>query len=107
MRAGKLRRRVQLQKRVASTDAEGSPQENWSAFATVWAAVEPLNAREYLLAAQAGVQVTHQVTVRYRSDVTHNHRVVEGTRVLDVRTVIHRQERLRELDLLCVELQPT
>ena len=88
MRAGKLRRRLQVQQRTSGTNTEGRPQENWPTLFSVWAAVEPLSAPELLLAAQAGVEITHQVTTRYQAALAgptaHDLRFVEGSRVLEV-----------------------
>lgn len=111
IRAGHLRRRVQIQRRVSSTDAEGSPQESWTAIGSGWAAVEPLTAQELLVAAQAGVRVTHSITMRYRSDLAvptaHDLRIVEGGRVLEVTAQpIDTEERHRELQFQCRELLP-
>jgi SPP1 family predicted phage head-tail adaptor len=110
MRAGNLRRRLQLQRRVASTDAEGRPQENWVPISGIWAAVSPLTAAEQLVAEQAGVQITHQVTTRYRTDLAaptgHNLRLVEGSRVLEiVSQPIDVDERHRELQIQARELE--
>lgn len=112
VRAGHLRRRVQLQRRVTSTDAEGSPQESWTTVGSAWVAIEPLTAQERLIAAQAGVQVTHNVTTRYRSDLVgptaHDMRLVEGSRVLEVtEQPMDAEERHRELQFQCRELLPT
>lgn len=117
MRIGELRRRLQLQSRQTSVDAEGRPQELWGTIANVYASVEPLLATELLLAQQAGVTVSHQVTLRYRADLAavpqpggiqagHNLRLVEGSRAFDVKAVIHVEEERHWLRLLCSELEP-
>jgi len=112
MRAGRLQWRVQLQRHAPTTDAEGSPADDWATFATVWADVQPLTARELLEAAQAEGQISHQVTIRYRRDVTHNTRLLfnagdgAGSRVLDVVAApIDVGMNHRELQLLCQERQ--
>lgn len=117
MRIGELRRRLQLQSRQTSLDAEGRPQELWGNVANVWANVRPLTASELLLAQQAGVQVSHEVTVRYRSDLAavpqpggvqagHDLRLVDAGRVLEIHGLVHVQEERRSLRLLCTELEP-
>ena len=111
MRGGALRRRVQVQRRISSQDAEGGPQENWTPLMSVWASVEPLSGQELLLAAQAGVQVTHQVTTRYQQALAgptaHDLRIVEGSRVLEVKSQpIDESERHRSLVFQCEELVP-
>jgi SPP1 family predicted phage head-tail adaptor len=97
---------------VGSPDAEGSPQENWTTISSIWAQVQPLAAPEQLVAAQAGVLVTHIVTTRYRSELVaptgHDLRLVEGARVLElVSQPIDLEERHRELQVQAREILPT
>lgn len=104
-----LRSRIQVQRRTSSTDAEGSPQEGWSALFSVFAAVRPFSAREFLMAAQAGVQISHEVIVRYQAalagSTAHNLRFIEGARVLEVVSQpIDTEERHVELRFQCLEL---
>ena len=109
MRAGKLFRRLQLQRRTSTVDGEGRPQEDWASIGNIWAQVQPLTSRELLMAAQAGVEVTHLVITRYRTDLVtptaHNLRFVEASRMLDVVSEpVDIGERHRELQIECKEL---
>lgn len=115
--AGQLRKRVVLQRRVPSTDSEGSSKESWTAIQPIWAQVSPAGAIERQQAAQAEVQATHQVTIRWRPDVArvawtsstssgHDMRLLlDGGRVLDIQTVSDPDERHQQLNLLCLEHQ--
>jgi SPP1 family predicted phage head-tail adaptor len=114
MQAGQLRKRVVLEKRVPTSDAEGSPIENWVAVGTIWAQVTPAGGTEQLQAAQEEARITHQVTLRYRADLDpsvigaaalHNLRLALGSRILDVKDGTSPDERHIELDLNCVERQ--
>lgn len=111
MRAGKLQWRIQLQNRTPTLDSEGTPQDGWTTVGTIWADVQPLGTLELLQAAQAELQVTHQVNIRYRRDVGHNSRFLfdagdgAGNRVLDVQSVVDVGMNHRELQLLCQERQ--
>jgi SPP1 family predicted phage head-tail adaptor len=105
MRAGTLNRRVQLQRPVTDVDAEGRTGDVWTAVATVWATVEPLQGREALLAAQAQTTLTHRVRIRYRTGVTARMRLVYGARIFDIQSVIDTGEARRELVLDCQELE--
>ena len=77
LRAGKLNKRVTLQRPrdADERDTHGQPVDDWPDVATVWAAVEPLSAGESQRAQQAGADLTHRVTIRYRADVLSNWRV--------------------------------
>lgn len=117
VRIGQLARPLQLQARQTSTDAEGRPQENWVTIAPLWAQVQPLTASEHLLAAQAGLTVSHEITVYWQPTLGnaplaggvqggHDLRLMEGKRVYEIISVLPVQDGRRFLRMLCTELQP-
>lgn len=78
MRAGDLRHRIEIQHQVTPRDPVtlefGEPE--WQVFATVWAQVAPLSARDFI-AAQAGqAQATGRMVIRYRSGVLPTMRIL-------------------------------
>lgn len=103
VKAGRLRHRVTLQSAADTADGGGGFTTTWSDVATVWAAIEPLAARERLFAQQLENPVTHRVTIRYRAGVTATMRLKFGARVFNIRGVINAGERDRTLELLCEE----
>jgi SPP1 family predicted phage head-tail adaptor len=105
MRAGTLRHLVDLQSPSVAQNAYGEPIESWTTYASVWAAIQPLSARETAQAPQATPIATHVVMLRYLSTVTAGHRLKFGTRYLNVESVINTDERNRELQLQCKEVQ--
>lgn len=105
MRSGALRRRVLLQRRVLSYDALGQPTDEWVDLGHVWAAVEPLSARDVWAAQVAGAVATHRVRMRHRSGVLPVDRVRLRDRVLEVRgPATDVGERGLELVLTCEEV---
>jgi len=105
MNIGKLRHRVTIQKVTVTQDADtGEVSETWSTLGQVWAEVAPLSGRELFAAQQVEAQVSHQVTTRYRGDVTPNMRISHNSRTLNIESVINPGERNRELQLLCTEV---
>ena len=103
MQAGKLRHRVTIQDKTVARDAYNGEVITWTTVTTVWAAVEPLNGREFLEAQRDGAQVTTRIRIRDRS-VTPEMRVVFGSHVYDVESVIAVEERGAEVVLMCKEL---
>ncbi|MEW5248912.1 phage head closure protein [Microbulbifer discodermiae] len=101
---GALRHRVILQKRTLSSSATGSKQEVWIDLAPVWAEVKPHAARELAAADSRYQETSHQVTIRYRAGITSKMRLLFGTRVLQVETIINAMEQNRWLHLLCKEI---
>lgn len=81
---GKLRHRVSLQSAVDAADSFGQPIRTWSTYATVWAQVVPTSGDESPLANQLHGSTTHKVTIRHRTGVDVGHRILFGTRVLNI-----------------------
>lgn len=103
MRAGQLRHRVELQRRKEGTDDFGEPTDEWETYATVWAAVRPLQGRDRWAAQQVNAEVTHEVEIRHRSDVKAEHRIKHGDRVLRIEAPFDPDERGARLMMPCSE----
>jgi len=104
MRIGPLRERVTIQSGSTADDSMGGGPESWSAIATdptVWAGVRPIRGDERLAALQLQAAVTHEVTIRYRTDVTPQHRLLWGAAPLNIRAVLH--DARRQFTTLMVE----
>jgi SPP1 family predicted phage head-tail adaptor len=109
MRIGRLRHRVTLQRRTGAANAFNEPTDTWTDIATVSAGVEPISGREYFAAQQVQSEVSHRVTIRYLAGVNPKDRIVwtdpatDVARYFDIRAVLDRDERHREMQLMCVE----
>jgi SPP1 family predicted phage head-tail adaptor len=66
--------------------------------------VEPLQGRELWTAKQVVAEVTHRIRFRHLSGVVPTQRVVFGSRTFEILSVINPEERNRELELLCKEV---
>jgi SPP1 family predicted phage head-tail adaptor len=103
MDAGRLDKRVKIQAQTTTRNAIGEPVKTWTDVATVWAAIEPFQGREFWAQQQIQSELTHRVRIRFRAGVTAAHRVLYGSRVFAIRSVLSPQERREELQLMCVE----
>lgn len=106
MKAGRLRHRVELQSATETADSYGEPTFTWSTYAHRWASVEPLQGRELFTAQQVNPEVNIRVRLRHDevlADLTPKHRLVFGSRTLEIDSVIRPDERGREVQLLCKE----
>ena len=103
MDAGKLNRRVTIEAPGTAQDSVGQLVQTWSTVAEVWAAIRPLAGRELMLAKSVEAEITHTVTIRYRSGITTGHRLLFGARVFNITAVIDRAEAGRYLELSCTE----
>lgn len=87
--AGRLRHRVSLQAKVATRDPDtGAPLVTWQELAKVWAAIEPLSAREFIAAQATRSEVTARIVIRYRGDVVATMRAVHGARIYNIAGVL-------------------
>jgi len=107
MNPGKLRHRVTIQQFAEVLDGYGTPtgSSDWQDVATVWASVEPLSGREYLLAENVNTEAKIRVKMRYRKGVTTGMRIKYGERMLDIQSVADIEERHREMELMCIEVK--
>ena len=101
MRAGTLDQRIELQELVSGFDDYGQPINEWQTVLSAWAAVEPLQGREYLAAMQTTSETTIRVRLRYRPGVKAAMRVKHGTKLYGIQSVIDVKSTGRELVLMC------
>lgn len=106
MRIGPMRKRVAIQTATRPRDDYGEPIPSWSTDATVWASIEPLNGRELVSAQQQHAETTHRVRMRFQpgTTVTAQKRLLFGSRIFEIISVINHKEKKRMLELLCKEI---
>jgi len=105
MSSGRRNHRVLLQSRGTTQNSVGQIlPEVWTTTATVWASISPLAGREYLNASGERAEVSHRIFIRYGPTVAPKDRVLFGSRVFDIISVINIRERNRELELMCTEV---
>jgi len=104
MDAGELRERVTV---LAPTETRSRMGEVVLAydttFATVWASVDGVSAREYLLSGQQQVDISHRVRMRYLAGLTQSMRILWLGRTLEIISVLERENRTIH-ELICQEV---
>ncbi len=80
-------------------DANGEMVPGWPTFATVWAEVEDISGREYVVAGSTQNSVTTTMTIRYRAGVIQNMRVMMGAVPYNIEAVLGQDKK--ELLLMC------
>jgi len=103
LNAGDINQRVIVQAATESRGATGEVTKTWTTALTVWASIRPLSGRELLQAQQVQADVTHRVRMRHNTTVTTSHRLLFGTRILEINSVIDPFEAGEELELMCKE----
>lgn len=102
--AGRRNKLITIQKPTVTSTTGGEPVETWSTLAKVWAAVEPLNAREAFNARQVQAVTTHKIAILYRSDVTPAMRATWNSRTFKFESIINRDEADRETIIMAFEV---
>jgi len=100
--AGKMWTRVTIQQPSPTANEVGEPVLTWSTFATVWADVQPLSARETERYAEAIGFMSHKVRIRYLNGLTSAMRIVYRNRVLEIGQITE-QDRLWHQEIVCTE----
>lgn len=89
MQAGNLRQRITIQALTAVQDAgTGIVTPTWSTFATTWADVQPLSAREFVAAANTQSAMVARIVIRYRPGVLPSMRILHGTHTYNIEGVL-------------------
>lgn len=102
MNAGPLNQRVTIERFTTTTDPDyGTVIETWTTLAEVWAAVEPLNGREYFTATMALSEVTTRIRLRYRPGLTVLDRIAHAGVRHNIQAIINPRSANRELVLMC------
>lgn len=86
--SGKLRHRVSIERIVRTQDEDtGAITETWTEVAKVWAAIEPLSAREFVQSAAGQSEVTARITIRTR-EILATDRIAHRGVVYNIRGVL-------------------
>jgi SPP1 family predicted phage head-tail adaptor len=103
---GELRHRLVIEAPVETPDGAGGVSRAWSALATVWAAIEPVDVNERVVADRDIGVLTHKITLRHRDDLDLNHRFRLGGRTFAIRAWRDPDERGEFLECLVAEERP-
>lgn len=79
----------------------GAPDEAWAALYTVWASIEPLRGKEFIESQAVNSSVAVRIRMRYREGITAAMRVLHGSVVYSIESVIDPHNRHVELELMC------
>jgi len=102
----KYNKRIELQSAAETRGATGEIIKTWSTFATVWSRIRTLTGTEKNAARQVQATQSHEITIRYSSDVVGvavNDRIVYGSRIFDIKDIRNVDEMNIEIRMLVTE----
>jgi len=106
---GKLNKRIKIQSKAQTADNMGGFIDTWSDLATLWAAIWPTSAAEFIRANQATMEITHRIRIRYqRFEIKPSYRIkftdtVQGDRYFNIVSIINPNEKQEWLDIMAKE----
>lgn len=100
---GDLRHRIEIESAARVGDGGGGATVTWATVADVWAAIWTRTSDEVFEHDRTAGRATHDIWMRYRSDVRPEMRVRSGSRVFDILGVINIDDRVRWLKCPAVE----
>lgn len=103
MRIPVLRHRVQLQSYTVAKDEYGQDNPTWTTQATVHAAIEPLDGREYWQARQVSAETRYRVTLRHYDGLTAQWRLLWGSVLLHIESDVTPRGLKTHMVLMCKE----
>lgn len=104
MRAGQLRHRIRLQRQQLGDDLAGGDDMSFVEVDVVDARVETAGGREFWEAKRLTPELTHEVEIRYRSDVKAGMRFIYEDAVLRIHAARDPEGRRIRLLCFCTEL---
>jgi len=105
MQAGRLRHRIAIQKQVTTQNEYGEATKSFvDAYTSISASIDPINGKEFFSGDKYNSEVSHKVTIRYKSGVLPKMRVEFGSRHFDIKYITNFEERNIFLELACKEV---
>jgi SPP1 family predicted phage head-tail adaptor len=102
LRAGRLNRRVCIERRTRERDAAGQLRDDWIPIGRpVWASIAHKSGLETIKADAETSIVQASIQIRYRTDVTAGMRVVHGSLIYSISAVLPDEERREAIYLVC------
>lgn len=103
MQAGKLNKRVSVQKPARVQDLEsGAMTAGWVEERKQFAAIDPLSVNAFVAAQAAQSKVSVRIVLRYRDDITSAWRIVHKGKIYNIEGVLPDDNSGREyLTLAC------
>lgn len=103
MRIGDLNKRITFQCPTRVSDGMGGFTTIWVDVYTVFAAIWPLSATKVKENMQMGLNVTHQIRIRYKSTIKASWRGKFGNFYYNIVSIINPNMKNEQLDLVCKE----
>ncbi len=101
LRAGALKDRITIQRRLPG-GALGQPSQSWEdAFPSIWAGIRFGSGSEAIRSGQPASEAKCSIRIRWRTGITADMRVVSGGVTYEIEAVLPDMQRRQHVDLVC------
>ncbi len=100
---GELNKPITIQQAADVRDDYGEPDSTWSTFKTRRAKIAPLNGSRFFAARQFDTDISHEIVIRHTAGITTKMRVLFGSRVFEIDSVLNPQEANKFTVMMCRE----
>lgn len=100
MRAGQLRHRVRIEYEVKSADGAGGNTKTWAVLDVLPAKVTPEMGAESERSQKTAAATRYKVTLRHRPGITAAMRLIFGTQIMHILSVVTVSERKEEMEII-------
>lgn len=104
MDIGSLKHRITFQKLEQTKNEFGEMLGQWSDFKTVWADVRPVSGRQFFAAKQINNEISHNIYIRYNSELLPNMRIKYKERTFDILYLMNVNEENKLMQIYCKEI---
>lgn len=100
---GRMRYRIKLESATNTVDTGGGMTQVWATLANIYANIKPISGTETFRQGKVSSDTTHELTIRYRSDISTKYRICYGSRIFSIQSILNIDERDRFMKLSCKE----
>lgn len=104
MDIGRLKHRITFQELSQNKNEYGELVEEWLDIKTVWAEIKPVSGNQFFAAKQINSEISHNVYIRYRTDLKPSMRIKFKERVFEVLYLMNVNEDNQLMQIYCKEL---
>jgi SPP1 family predicted phage head-tail adaptor len=101
----RLNHRIKIYKQGTTTNKLNEFVSDSILVTELWAAVEPLQGKEYFAAFAEQADITTRIRIRYRSGIDRTMWAVHNGIRYDIKYIIHPKLARKELQLMCKDQQ--
>lgn len=95
----RLRHRLALQQETVTPDGSGGYTQSWQNVADLWAEILPISGKERLFAGQMQAEISHKITIRFRTGIVAGMRLLYDSRAFNIRAILNPKENDEVLEL--------